>query len=211
MPIAEEVRSKLYPPRGVSEFQPGLVRGWNGGHPALRRLIAGPRPVVIDVGVWEGQSTFTMADEIRRRELDGVVIAVDTFCGSEELWDEVPRDPNGSPPHMRSVLFERLLMHAIHLGLAPFVVPMQMTSVAAAHILRSRGIQPTLVHIDASHDYNSVLLDAMTYWAFLEPGGILIGDDYDGSHLSVVTAVNVFSAAINRGIEVDEPKWIVRK
>jgi len=35
-----------------------------------------------------------------------------------------------------------------------------------------------VLHIDAGHDYLSVMADLKAWWPQLNPGGVLIGDDY---------------------------------
>jgi len=60
-------------------------QGWNGNHPSLQRLAAIPgSKIVVDVGVWKGQSTITLANAIKAAGIDGCVVAVDTFLGSPE-------------------------------------------------------------------------------------------------------------------------------
>jgi len=63
--------------------EPGVVHGWNGRHRILQRLPpeASP-PILIDVGVWKGQSTISLARTLKDAHIDGCVIAVDTFLGS---------------------------------------------------------------------------------------------------------------------------------
>lgn len=63
------------------------VQGWNGEHPSLAHFAStSGKKVVIDIGVWKGQSTITMAQSMKRNHIDGVVIAIDTFLGSHEHW-----------------------------------------------------------------------------------------------------------------------------
>jgi len=66
------------------------VQGWNGNHSALQRLTSehGGR-VVVDVGVWKGQSTITLANAMKLSGIDGCVVAVDTFLGSPEHWSRL--------------------------------------------------------------------------------------------------------------------------
>jgi hypothetical protein len=187
------------------------LQGWNGNHPVFRRLLAGrERPaVVIDVGVWKGQSTITMARAIRENALDGCVIAVDTFLGSPEHWFEegaLYRRNAGRPD-----LYERFLGNVVGEGLQDYVVPLPQTSTAAAAILESAGIAASLIHIDASHAYEDVLRDARAFWKLVEIGGCLVGDDYDPSWPGVIRAAGEFSQAVGRPIEIAYPKWIVKK
>lgn len=200
--------------RDVAETVPARepdLQGWNGNHPVFRRLLAeGTRPaVLVDVGVWKGQSTITMARALRDNALDGCVIAVDTFLGSPEHWFEegaLYRRAAGRPD-----LYERFLGNILGEGLQDYVVPLPQTSAAAAAILEGAGVAATLVHIDASHAYEDVLRDAAAYWKLVEVGGCLVGDDYDPSWPGVIRAASEFSGAVGRPIEIAYPKWILRK
>src|ERR1700744_5763069 len=63
------------------------MQGWQSQHPILRTAAARRNPIlIVEIGVWKGGSTITMADTIRKNEADGVVIAVDTWLGSWEHW-----------------------------------------------------------------------------------------------------------------------------
>ena len=90
--LHRSVMRKLYGRDVWEGFRParppqGGVQGWNGDHPALAQLAClAPQQIVVDVGVWKGQSTITMAAAMKRAQLDGCVIAVDTFLGSVEHW-----------------------------------------------------------------------------------------------------------------------------
>ena len=105
--VGQNIMQKIYGNdiwRGLepSEVTPDL-QGWNGNHPSLDRL-AGEFTyadvIVVDVGVWKGQSTITMANAMRRAGINGCVIAVDTFLGSAEHWSgagELFSRKNGLP------------------------------------------------------------------------------------------------------------------
>jgi hypothetical protein len=188
------------------------VQGWNGNHPSLDRLIAISSTggaVVIDVGVWKGQSTITMANAMRRADIDGCVIAVDTFLGSPEHWSgggALFSRRNGFPDLYRTFLSN---VHAS--GLSDFVVPIPQTASTAAIILKRSAIKAALVHIDAAHEYEDVMRDASAYWSLISPGGYLVGDDYHETWPGVVRAAGEFSAKVGRPLSVEGPKWILQK
>lgn len=186
------------------------VGGWNGDHPSLGRLAnsAGAK-TVIDVGVWKGQSTITMALAIKNAQLDGCVIAVDTFLGSVEHWD---RERNlFSRSHSMPDIFKTFMSNVYKAGVQDYVIPMPQTSVSAALIFKRLGITAALVHLDAAHEYEEVLRDAEEYWSLIEPGGYLIGDDYHETWPGVVRAVGEFSARLFRPLAIEPPKWILQK
>ncbi|MBN9561921.1 MAG: class I SAM-dependent methyltransferase [Alphaproteobacteria bacterium] len=188
----------------------GGVQGWNGQHPAFRRLLQeAPNALFIDVGVWKGQSTIYVARIIDELQLDGCVIAVDTFLGSPEHWGQEGElfDRVMGRPDLYETFANNVLGH----GVADLVVPMPQTSVGAAKILQARGITAGVVHIDASHDYEEVARDLDVYWPLVTPGGFLVGDDYHESWPGVVKAADEFAARHRLDLVVDLPKFIFRK
>lgn len=210
--LQHAILSTLYAHDVWEDFLPNVpapeVQGWNGNHPSLTRLMSLEGPaLVVDVGVWKGQSTINMATEMKRLGLDGCVIAVDTFLGSPEHWDMKLFDRRFGMPD----LYRTFMSNVLNAGVAEYVVPLPQTSVTAAAILRNRGISPAVVHVDAAHEYDEVLRDAEEYWALLAPGGFLIGDDYDTSWPGVVKAAADFSSAHAVPLAIEPPKWIARK
>jgi hypothetical protein len=62
--------------------------------------------------------------------------------------------------------------------LADIVVPLPLDSINGFQLLKEKTIRPDVLHVDAGHDYMSVMADLKAWWPQLTPGGILIGDDY---------------------------------
>ncbi len=186
------------------------VQGWNGNHPSLSRLVSTPgSQIVIDVGVWKGMSTITMASEMKRKGLDGCVICVDTFLGSPEHWSpgsELFERRNGMPD-----LYQTFMSNVHAAGVVDYVIPMPQTSTTAASILRRLGIKASVIHIDAAHEYEEVIRDAQEFWTVLEPGGFLIGDDYHWTWPGVVKGAAAFSLQEGVALSIEPPKWIVQK
>lgn len=195
-----------YTPRNLEP----VVQGWHGRHPSLSRLTAMPgRKIVIDIGVWKGESTITMANALKANGIDGVVIAVDTWLGSSEHWTgpfaQFTRE-HGMPG-----LYWTFLSNVVRAGLTDYVIPLPHTSTTAAAIFRRFGIFPSVVHVDAAHEYREVLNDAEDYWTILQPGGYLIGDDYTANWPGVVKAADEFARKVGQSLTVEAPKWILRK
>jgi hypothetical protein len=196
-----------YKPKSISRE----VQGWNGGHPSLRRLASTPAAkIVIDVGVWKGQSTITMARAIKDAGIDGCVVAVDTFLGSLEHWgrrgQELFGRSRGHPD-----LYDTFLDNVHAAQVSEYIVPMPQTSATAAMILQRSRVEASLVHIDAAHEYEEVLRDAKEYWKLLTPGGFLIGDDYSDAWPGVVQAATEFSLTTRQPLTIEHPKWILQK
>jgi predicted O-methyltransferase YrrM len=186
------------------------VQGWNGTHGSLAHFpAAGGQTVVIDIGVWKGQSTITMAQSMKRLGIDGAVIAVDTFLGSPEHWENdaaLFQRHHGYPD-----LYWTFLSNVARAEVTDYVIPMPQTSTTAARILRGMGITAGIIHVDAAHEYREVLRDAEDYWKILQPGGVMIGDDYSPSWPGVMRAAQDFSRRVGQKLSIDMPKWIMHK
>jgi predicted O-methyltransferase YrrM len=139
--------------------------------------------VVVEVGVWKGASVVTMAKEIQRLTLDTAVIAIDTWLGSSEhyLWEKFIPDLDFEFGYPR--LYHKFAANICNEGLADIVVPLPLDSINGFQLLKEKDIRPDVLHIDAGHDYMSVMGDLKAWWPQLTPGGVLIGDDYFKSWL----------------------------
>lgn len=158
---------------------PTDLQGWHSQHPYLTRAIAEARPgIVVEVGVWKGASVVTMAKEIERLKLDAVVIAIDTWLGSSEhyLWEKFIPDLDFEFGYPR--LYHKFAANICNEKLQDIVVPLPLDSINGFQLLKERGIRPDVLHIDAGHDYLSVMGDLKAWWPQLTDKGILIGDDY---------------------------------
>jgi hypothetical protein len=163
---------------------PTDLQGWHSQHPYLTRAIQEIRPcIVAEVGVWKGASIVTMAKEMQRLNLDASVIAIDTWLGSSEhyLWEKFIPDLDFEFGYPR--LYHKFAANICKEGLANYVVPLPLDSINAFQLLKERRIRPDVLHIDAGHDYFSVMADLKAWWPQLKEGGVLIGDDYFKSFL----------------------------
>ncbi len=155
-------------------------QGWHSDHPFLRETLAALRPsVVVEVGVWKGASSITMAETMRDRAIDGAVLAVDTWLGS---WEHYEHETFFADLHIQNgypTLYNTFITNVLDKGVSDFILPLALDSANAAFVVKRRGIVPDVVHIDAGHDRKAVRNDLDLWWEVLRPGGALICDDYD--------------------------------
>lgn len=190
------------------------TQGWNSDHPYLREAIAEIKPTcIVEIGVWKGGSTITMAKKLKELALDGFVIAVDTWLGSSEHW--IDRElsmhlciNNGYPN-----LFYKFMSNIIAKEVRDYVIPVPMDSVNASKLLGFHQVIPDIIHLDAGHDYRSVFSDLEAWWAMLRPGGIMIGDDYapEGGWIEVRAAFDDFFGKLGITFANTAGKCLVRK
>ena len=189
------------------EDRPLDPQGWNSGHDYLTRAIAEVRPrFVVEVGVWKGGSVITMARALKNLEIDGVVIAVDTWRGSSEHWlagrgdfgidnaDDLGFDRG------EARLYAKFVANIRVAELEDYVTPLPLDSINAAQVIKHMGYPIGVMHLDGGHDYDSVSTDLRLWWPLVQPGGILICDDYHAeidAWVDVRRAVNDFAAAMN--------------
>ncbi len=176
------------------ELRPRDLQGWNSRHAFLTEAIARrPAPVVVEVGVWKGGSTISMAKELATRWADGVVVAVDTFLGSAEHHLNPDWRASLQAEHGYPTLYRTFIDNVQHDGVSEYVVPLPLDSINAAHLIRQTGITADVIHIDAGHDFESVSMDLALWIDVLAVGGILICDDYAPAWPGVVRAVDELS------------------
>jgi predicted O-methyltransferase YrrM len=130
-------------------------------------IAAGNKSLIVEVGSWMGRSTSALAENTL-----GIVIACDTWEGSEEHFDMLRDKPKGW-------LKEQFLAHA---GRYENMAFFQSRSLDLAAALVKLDIRPDMVFLDASHDYESVKADILAWMPLLRPGGVLCGHDYDPPH-----------------------------
>lgn len=182
--VREELLARIW--RGHDPFlnYPGRLyrqdrQGWGSSHPYLAEAVETLRPsVAVEVGVWKGSSVISLAAAMKALDLDGVVIAVDTWLGAWDHWinDEWFAHLNFSNGY--PALYQTFAANIVGEGLQDYVLPLPLDSVNAANVLRHHEIQADIVHIDGGHDYRAVTSDLREWWPMIRPGGMLIGDDY---------------------------------
>ena len=135
-------------------------QGWHSEHHFLSSVVEELKPqTIVEVGVWKGGSVITMAKKIQSLHLNSAIIAVDTWRGSPEHWCqpvlwELMNVKNGIPG-----LDETFMANIMSKSLQEFLVPLPVDSMFACEILKRKGIHPELIHIDAGHEYDSVMTD----------------------------------------------------
>ena len=141
----------------------------------------------VEVGSWMGRSTCYMGEQIKKSPKNIKFYAVDTWEGSEEISHketiEKLKNENLS-------LFDIFNHHIQMCGVQEQVMPLKTTSVEAAKQFEDNSLD--FVHIDASHDYENVLVDIIAWYPKVKPGGFITGDDYVISWGGVIQAVKEY-------------------
>jgi hypothetical protein len=198
----------------IPEYQLDLG-GWNGNSNVFKQLIEFKKPqIIVEVGTWKGQSALNMANIIKNLNLQTKIYCIDTWLGAEEFWtwmkDTSDRNlllKNGYPQ-----IYYQFLSNVFHTKNQDIITPIPNTSHIGSIILKHYNINPDLIYIDASHNYNDVLSDLNDYYELLNNNGIIFGDDFGDGWPGVKNAVNDFCINNNLGYEIFENNfWIIKK
>ena len=143
------------------------VEGWlaDGAYHALKASLSDQTKVVVELGSWLGLSTRHIADCAPNAQ----VIAVDHFKGSDEHRKEARL-----ASHL-STLFEAF--QAKCWNYRHQILPLRASTIEGMRLIAEAGIEPDLIYVDASHDYESVKADLKMAWTFF-PKAVLVGDDF---------------------------------
>ena len=199
----------------LDQVLPPDFQGWNGDSPVFGRLIGEVLPsVIIEVGSWKGQSAINMGGVVKALGLSCKIFCVDTWLGALEFWvgdlaGNRERDLGlkfGYPS-----VYYQFLSNVIHAGLQDVIVPFPNTSLIGARYFKSEGVVADLVYIDASHDFEDVLMDLYAYHPLVRSGGVMFGDDYTSAWPGVVRAVDEYARVKGLVLEVlDGNFWVIR-
>lgn len=193
----------LPPPYDIVDLLPYNPQGWYRNGPSMEWLIRRTNvKTVIEVGSWLGLSTRHIAKTLPE---DGIVYAVDHWLGSPNEDNSAFDIPN---------LYRQFLSNVIHENLTHKIIPIRMSSAAAALTLK---VQPDLIYLDATHDFNNVLHDLIIWFPVVKGHGILCGDDYFWSHDPsrgggpVKRAVDTFARENNLIVHDDGWMWYIEE
>lgn len=159
---------------GMTSFRRGMYLYW------LAYACSAPGDI-IEVGVWQGRATAFLAQACADADA-GVVHAIDPFTG------------NPGTAHLYEVSdvadlqvgFEANIQRS---GLVDRVVTWPGKSSEVADAVRSKADGVRMICIDGDHSYEAVRNDINLFADALEPGGILLFDDYEPSKPGLVQAV----------------------
>jgi hypothetical protein len=133
----------------------------------LARIVA-PYKSVLELGSWRGRSTRLFCDNC-----PGLVTAVDTWCGSPGLEEEMQilQEMSGDADFIFHD-FQRN-MEGVH-----NLETIRMSTCDAAAKFKLDGRKFNCVFIDALHDYPSVRADILNFLPLVSIPGVICGHDF---------------------------------
>jgi len=196
------------------ELLPLDLQGWNSDSKIFISLIQETNPeLIIEVGTWKGRSAINMAKYLKDNKLNCKIICVDTWLGALEFWDKLKHTPerdlllkNGYPQ-----IYYQFLSNVIHNDVQDYILPFPCTSLIAARYFKNNNIKSKLIYIDASHEYEDVLLDLKYFYNILDSNGVLFGDDIN-NFPGVKQAVQEFTRENNLKYSIIENNyWVIKQ
>lgn len=190
---------------------------WDSHHAWFDELLRPPfEPqdgmVIVEVGSFLGASSRHFARLLKERQINGVVICVDTWLAEQVLWDSPQWRPHLRIEHGRPQVYKTWMANALAAGLQDYLCPLSMDSGAGARYLRVHDVAADLIYLDASHEGGDVRRDMELYWPRLYPGGSMLVDDYNHmDYLGVATDVAEFARAHGLTVETNGIKALLRK
>jgi hypothetical protein len=143
---------------------------WTSEHYTLWRRVLSPlreQPLrILEIGSWEGRSALFFLNFFPR----ATITCIDTFMGGSEHREH--------PDWMHELSgIERRFDN----NLAPFrdrIEKLKCLSQEGLHRLAEQQRRYDLAYIDGSHAPDDVAADSTGVWPLVEPGGVIIWDDY---------------------------------
>jgi hypothetical protein len=153
---------------------------WGSDHPWLVEMVESTRPgLIIEVGSFLGGSAIAMGEKLRALGLkDSAILCVDTWLAEEILWSRAEHRDKLKIQFGSPCFYYTFLSNILDKGLQDTVLPLRMPSFSAARYLASLGITAKAIYIDGTHIEGDVMCDLNLYWDRLEPGGVMLIDDY---------------------------------
>jgi hypothetical protein len=134
----------------------------------------------------------------------------------------------------RPTIFDRFLANVAAAGHADIVLPVNITSIVGVNLLRHLYDEqrifflPEVIYLDSAHQAGETFLELQKCWELLQPGGVLMGDDWSWSTVrrdvlrflctieanpSVVQrlAERLTSAEHIEGALIDRNQWVIAK
>lgn len=143
----------------------------------LASNISSPRPVICEIGVWKGKSSYILATAIKNRE--GILYSIDPFDGDGDSAsrDSYQKEMEAMPISLLENFQETLKRY----DLSETVRILSYPSSEARKKFDETAID--MLFIDGNHDYASVLEDYTLWSDKLVSGGTLVLHDVGAKHV----------------------------
>jgi hypothetical protein len=166
------------------------IPGWFQWRDAQQEAVAhfADHSRFVEVGCYLGRSVCSLAELVMAERRSIEVVGVDTCRGSGPEGRGNTDAHGPAVRHGDGTVAGSLHRNIVSCGFADKVRLLICDSISAAEFFTDESVQ--WVHLDARHDYESVLADIAAWRPKVSHGGWLSGDDFDeGQWPGVVGAV----------------------
>lgn len=201
-PVARRTRDLLDPMHVKVHARPGVAdidakgefsEHWASSLRELCEIVYGDARdqvrSVLEIGAFEGRSTVFLATFFLNARID----TIDTFAGSDEHKFIAGASHTEGVFDRNTAAFSARIRK--HKGWSYDHLPR----------LRAAGSQFDVAFVDGSHFSDDIYVDTFYAWAMLQPGGVLIWDDYLWAEYA--NPLSDPGAAIDRFLEVHEGEF----
>ena len=154
---------------------PGWFEWRSGQEEAVALFPDGSR--FVEVGTYLGRSLCSLADVSQLAGKSFTLIGVDNCCGSGPEGPQQKDFHGAAVAEGEGTLAGQLHRNVLACGFGEAITLLITDSLKAAQLFADRSLE--WVHLDARHDYDSVVADIAAWVPKVRKGGWLSGDDYD--------------------------------
>lgn len=155
------------------------------------------RKTIVEIGSWHGKSSRAIGDNLMA---DGILYCIDTWNGSI-----TEQDTNHASAKWKDGdhAFYEFLQNNLDLVQAGKIIPLRMTSLNAAALLKEMQLKADMIFIDAGHTYEEVCKDIDAWKGLIDDNGIFCGHDFnawDGVNRAISEKLTSFYVGIGTTI-----------
>jgi tetratricopeptide (TPR) repeat protein/predicted O-methyltransferase YrrM len=194
----------------------------------------------LELGSALGGSAIRTAAIIKAQMAPTEIVCIDSFTGGVDMWAlEQPKKQAGERQflrleHGRPSIYERFLANVTEAGHDDIILPIAATSIVGIRLLRRLADEqrlaalPEVIYLDGAHEPDETYLELRSCWDLLQPGGVLLGDDWDreavrADVLRFIATIGLNGEARRRlaerhprfiqheGVLLDRGQWVLAK
>lgn len=212
-------RYPLYEDFKHTEYENTMAPGSMPSNPMLQELVNREDPaIIIEIGSYLGYSACGMAEALKTKGKDAVVICIDTWMGGLDGW----KDSIGEQKHYKipkkngyPTFYYNFLANVCYAGMQDYIVPLAYPSTIGYRILErvfdDLKVKADMIFVDGSHEKLDILADLRNFFPLVRPGGLMFGDDYQITDVSEALQMFIAEKDIKTFQMISQLHWQIRK
>lgn len=182
--------------------------------PVFEKILKGidiPITFVVEVGSFMGKSATNIVRTLQKRKStqNFVLLCIDTSLGGPEHWLQDELRQMMGIAYGRPIVYEQFIANIIANNLTSYVIPYSAPSILGARFLLEKKLFPQIIYLDSAHAQGETYIELELYWSLLQPGGILMGDDWGLP--SIDCDILRFTDSIKVNVKVMRNTWFIKK